>query len=432
VKRKWLEEAAAAVLGVLMVGFWGGIPASAEDVTVTVWSHEVDSKSKVAWREQAARDFEKQHPGVKVKITWYQKEGLYAALKTALRSGQGPDAFYLEPDQVEYIENNLIVPLDTKIDWKSIKPWTREVWTYNGKTYALPQEVYTVELYYNKGLMKTLGIELPANSQPTQEQFLDIVKKAVAAGIVPVAAGVGNRPYPGSYILEELLLKKLGRNDYGKLLAGKLSYKDPRVVEIFNYVETLVKAGIYPKSFTTLKLSETFGYFDTKPGSLMMVMGSFYGPRTFEMADSGGPSNDFQLGIMQLPSVQGGACNNCKTAAVGASFAINAASKNVELAAGFLNLMAKPEMGALWLKNIRLQTATETGAVEFDNPKAAAYFNTLINLSKGAEFFIGIPIEHLKGQCKETFIQVTNTAFPAGLLSVDQATEMLDKACYKP
>src|SRR5262249_25635517 len=125
----------------------GAIGSAQAQTTITVWSHEANSATKVAWRELAARNFESKNPGGTVKITWFQKEGLSAALKTALRSGQGPDIFYLEPDETEYIENKFIIPLDDLVNWNNIEPWARAVWTHGGKTYAVPQEVYTVELY---------------------------------------------------------------------------------------------------------------------------------------------------------------------------------------------------------------------------------------------------------------------------------------------
>src|SRR6185312_14580037 len=157
--------------------------ALAEDTTLTVWSHEADEPAKVAFREAAARDLEKSHPGVHVKITWYEKGGLYAALKTALPAGQGPDVFYLEPDQTEYITNGYITPLDDLVDWSKIYDWARAVWTHDGKTWGLPQEAYTNELYYNRAELQKLGASLPANAQFTQSQFLDLVKKSRAAGI---------------------------------------------------------------------------------------------------------------------------------------------------------------------------------------------------------------------------------------------------------
>ena len=90
--------------------------------------------------------------------------------RTPLRAaiGQGPDVFYVEPDQVEYITNGLIVPLDDLVNWNNIYDWARQVWTHDGKTWALPEEAYTDELYYNKDLLAKLGAKLPANAQLTR------------------------------------------------------------------------------------------------------------------------------------------------------------------------------------------------------------------------------------------------------------------------
>ncbi|MBN9010410.1 MAG: extracellular solute-binding protein [Rhizobiales bacterium] len=305
-----------------------GSVAKAEDVTLTVWSHEADEPAKVALREQAARNLEAKHPGLTVKITWYEKDGLNSALRTALPSGQGPDVFYVEPDQVEYITNGLIAPLDDLVNWNNIYDWARAVWTHDGKTWALPEEAYTDELYYNKDMLAKLGAKLPDNAQFSQADFLELVKKARAADITPIAAGVGDRPYPGAYVLAEALLRKLGTDDYGKLLHGQLSFEDPRVVGVFKWVKELVDAGAYPKNFMTLKLGESHHYFYQKPGALTFPMGSFYSGRAFVPVDQGGQAADFPLGIMQFPAMDGAACNECKTVAVGASFAVNAASKH--------------------------------------------------------------------------------------------------------
>lgn len=415
---------------VILAAFGWAQRALAEDVTLTVWSHEADEPAKVAFRELAARDLEKAHPGLHVKITWYEKSGLYTALKTALPAGQGPDVFYLEPDQTEYITNGYIIPLDDLVDWNNIYPWARAVWTYDGKTYALPQEAYTDELYYNKDDLKKLGFTLPENAQFTQEQFLELVKKAHAAGITPIAQGVGDRPYPGGYIISEALLRKLGRDDYGKLLHGQLSFKDPRVIEVFDWVKKLVDAGAYPKNFMTLKLGESHYYFYQKPGALMLPMGSWYTGRAFVPVDKGGQPKDFPLAIMQFPAMDQAACNECKTSAIGASFAINAASKHKELAAAFLNAMSTPEMGKRWIETIYLQTAVKTEVGNFSGPYAD-YFKELMTRQQGEKYFIGMPVDIMKGQCKDAYAQVMNAAFPGGLLSVEKAADMMNRACYK-
>ncbi|MBI1774487.1 MAG: extracellular solute-binding protein [Proteobacteria bacterium] len=404
--------------------------ALAEDVTLTVWSHEADEDAKVAFRELAAKNLEKSHPGAHVKITWYEKNPLLAALKTALPAGQGPDVLYVEPDWVEYVQAGYLAPLDDLVDWTRIQDWARQVWTHNGKTYGLPQEAYTNEIYYNKDLLKKLGVSLPANGQLTQAQFLDLVKKAKAEGMTPIAQGVGDRPFPGAYVIGEALLRKLGKDDYRKLWTGKLSFEDPRVVEVFKWTKERVDAGAYPKNFMTLKLGESHYYFYTKPGALMLPMGSWYTGRAFVPEDKGGQAKDFPLGVMQYPAMDNAACNQCKTSAIGASFAINAASKNKPLAAAFLNAMSTPEMGKRWIETVYLQTAIKAEVKEFSGPWAA-YFTELMDRQKGVDYFVGGPRDLVQGQCKDGFAQVTNSAFPGGLLPVDQAVKMMNTACFK-
>ncbi len=422
----------AAALGLVASAFIGGAAtrATAQDVTLEVWSHEADEPAKVAFRELAAKNLEKSRPGVKVKITWYEKNPLFAALKTALPAGKGPDVFYLEPDQVEYITAGYIIPLDDLVNWNNIEPWARKVWTHNGKTYGIPQEAYTNELFYNKDQLKQLGVTLPANGQLTQAQFLDLIKKARAANVTPVSQGVGDRPYPGAYIVGEALLRKLGPDDYQKLFTGKLTFADPRVVEVLKWVKELVEAGAYPKNFMTLKLGESHYYFYSKPGSVMLPMGSWYTGRAFVPEEKGGQPANFPIGIMQYPAMDGAACNDCKTSAIGASFAINAASKQKELAAAFLNAMSTPEMGKMWIETVYLQTGIKADVKNFTGPHAA-YFTELMDRQKGAKYFIGSPRDMVTGECKDTFIQVLNSGFPGGLLTVDQAVQMMNKSCYK-
>lgn len=419
-----------AILSVLANG--GLIPTvHAEDVTITVWSHEADEPAKVAFRDKAARDLEQSHPGLHIKITWYEKNGLYTALRTALPAGRGPDVFYLEPDQKnQYVTAGYIIPLDDLVNWNNIYSWARQVWEENGKTWGIPQEVNLNVIYYNKDSLKKLGVTLPANGQFSQTAFLDLVEKARAAGMTPIAQGVGDRPYPGAYILGEALLHKLGKDDYGKLWTGKLSFEDPRVVAVLKWVKQLADAGAYPKDFMTMKLGESFYYFYSKPGALMLPMGSFYSGRAFAPPDKGGQPADFPLGIMQFPAMDGGACNTCETAGIGSSFVINAASKHPKEDAEFLNAMSTPEMAQMWIDTVYEPAAMKTNVKGFGGPHAA-YLDDVMASQNGLDYFIGMPLDIIQqGRCKDTFAQVLNSAFPAGLLSVDKAVKMMNAACY--
>ncbi len=420
-KNGW--RALAATLAVTLCA----LPGLARAQELTMWSHWAAEVAKRAYVEDAVKRFEASKPGVKVKITWYEKSALYAALKTALRAGQAPDVFYAEVDQTDYIDNNLLADLSVGINWNNVEPWAKQAWTFGKGTYGFPLEASTVEVYYNTKLMNDLGVKVPANGQFDQAGFLDLVKKAKAKGITPMAQGVGDRPFPGAYVTHEALLKKLGPKDYDALLKGKLSWSDPRVVETLTWVKQLVDAGAFPASFTSLKLGESHIYFHTNPGALMFQVASWYTARAFNPPDKGGQPVDFPLAIMQSPAMNNGACNQCKSLAVGGSYVVNAASPRKDLGIAFLNSLATPEMGNKWLENVLVQTGIKTDASKISGPHAG-YFKQLAKANEGNTYYFGTPVQVMQGKPKEVFTQVVNSAFPAGSISVDDVVKQMNAA----
>lgn len=406
----------------------GPVLAQTSQQTITMWSHWPDEQSKRGFVEERVKKFEAATPQCKVNLQFVQKSDLYASVKTSVRTGQAPDIFWLEPDEIAFARSGYLEPLDSYINLNNLEDWARQSWSHNGKVYGLPVEAYTVELYYNKDLMKKVGVTPPPGMQMSQAQFTDLVKKSAAAGITPVASGVGDRPYPGAYLLQEMLLRKLGLDDYRALLTGKLSFTDPRVIETMNWIKELVDAGAYPKSFSTLKLGESHYYFHTNPGAMMFPIASWYTGRAFVSAEKGGQPQGFPLGLMKYPAVNGAKCPECKTLAVGGSYVMYSRSKNKECAGKLLNSIATVENGNKWMEDVLLQTGVRTDPSRIQSIHAQ-YFKDLQDRSTGAKFFIGTPLHYMSGKCGDTFSQVLNRAFPAGLISVKDAAGQMDAAC---
>ena len=403
--------------------------AAQAQTKVVMWSHFADHQAVRNFMAEVEKRFEAANPGADLEINWYEKNALYAAQATAFRAGTGPDIFYLEPDKKEYLDNGFALPLDNLLDWSRIEDFAQEVWTWKGKKYALGMQAFTVELYYNKDLLKKIGGTLPADATPTQAQFLDWVKKSRAAGIDPIVQGIGDRPYPGSYFLHEQLLRMIGKDDYAKLWTGKLSFKDPRVLKVFEYVKQVVDAGAYPRTFSTLKLGESHLYFHTRPGGLTFPLGSWYASRAFNPPDKGGQPENFPLGVMQFPKMDGGSCPACKTISMAGSYAINAKSKNAALAAKVLNTMTTPDMANMWISTVFVQTGAKAGGGEPTGPRAG-YFKEIAERSKGRTWFVGTPIDFITGKCKDTYVQVLNSALPGGLMGPKEAIDAMEAACY--
>ncbi len=404
-----------------------GAAAAQAPKEITFWSHWAAEVPKRRFVEGAIADFEKSNPNVKIKATWYEKNALYAALKTALRAGQAPDIFYAEPDQVEYIDNNLLLDLSS-LNWAAVEPWAKEAWSRQGKTYGLPLEAWTMEVYYNKKAMDDLGVKVPDDLQLSSEAFLDMIKKSKAKGLTPMALGAGDRPFTGAHPVHEALLKKLGVSDYASLLAGKLAWTDPRVVDTLKWIRTLTDAGLLPATFTTLKLAETHGYFHTNPGALTFMVGSWYTSRAFNPVDKGGQPANFPLGIMQFPAPPGAVCKECRSIAIAGSYVANAETKRVPEVLAFFNAFLSAEVGNRWLDDVKVQTGIKADPSKMTDKQAAEYFSMIAKTNAGAKYHFGIPLQVLSGKPKEVFTQVFNNAFPAGSISVDDAVKQMQAA----
>lgn len=424
-----LKHVLPTLIGVAALATSAGlVQAQTTPQSISMWSHWPDEQSKRGFIEERVKAFEAATPQCKVNLQFIQKSDLYASVKTSVRTGQAPDIFWLEPDEIAFAKSGFLEPLDGYVNLANLEDWARQSWTVNGKVYGLPVEAYSVELYYNKDLLKKVGITPPTNMQMSQAQFTDLVKKSAAAGITPIASGVGDRPYPGAYLLQEILLRKLGLDDYRALLTGKLSFNDPRVIEGMTWVKELVDGGAYPKSFSTLKLGESHYYFHTNPGAMMFPIASWYTGRAFVPAEKGGQPQGFQLGLMKFPAMAGSKCPECKTLAVGGSYVMYSRSKNKECAGKLLSSIATVENGNKWMESVLLQTGVRTDPSRIQSIHAQ-YFKDLQERSVGAKFFIGTPLHFMSGKCGDTFSQVLNRAFPAGLISVKDAATQMDAAC---
>jgi multiple sugar transport system substrate-binding protein len=419
--RRFLASAAAALAAAITLA--AAPPPARAQTEITLWSHWAAEKIKRDFVEDAIRRFEAQNPGVKVKASWYEKTALYAALKTALRAGQAPDIFYAEPDQTEYMENGFLLDL-SGLTWGNIEPWAKQAWTYKGKPYGLPLEAWTVELYANAEKLKELGFEAKPVTQFTAEEFASLIQKAKAKGWTPMSLGVGDRPFPGSFLTHEALLKKLGVQDYDRLLKGQLPWSDPRVVETLKLVRQWVDAGLLPSSFTSLKIGESHSYFHTNPGSVLFISGSYYPSRAFNAPDKGGQPKDFPLAIIQYPSIPGAACNECKTIAVGGSYVVNADTKHPELAKKFMSSLATPEMGNLWLETVVGQTGIKADVSKISGPNAG-YLKLLTAANQNVTYYFGLPTQVMQGKAREVFTQVINNAFPAGTITTEEVVRQL-------
>lgn len=133
--------------------------------TVTWWdTSTVGSEDKVF--KKIAEDFTKKHPKVTVKYVNVPFGEAQNKFKNAAQSGSGaPDVIRSEVAWTpEFADLGYLAPLDGTAALKNEDDFLRQAAAstkYNGKTYAAPQVIDSMGIFYNKKIFKEAGVEVP-------------------------------------------------------------------------------------------------------------------------------------------------------------------------------------------------------------------------------------------------------------------------------
>ncbi len=121
--------------------------------------------------EGIVESFNDSHPGIQVTMEVQPWDTITQKLPAAWATGQGPDLATpnFDPNVVaQYIKTNSVLPLDdavgdgaTQINADKLSPSAIEAFTVDGSLYAVPANVATLQLYYNKTAFEEAGMSGP-------------------------------------------------------------------------------------------------------------------------------------------------------------------------------------------------------------------------------------------------------------------------------
>ncbi len=151
------------LLLLLALGLGGcecGASAPQPSTTIAFWHTFNAEETKTV--ETLVRQFESEHPGVRVEVTVLPFGAARNRLRTSLRTDNGPDLARAEIAWVpELASERLIVPLDTHVNLAEHIPAARSVVSFEGQTWGFPQGVDCLVLYYNRTHLRQIGAQPP-------------------------------------------------------------------------------------------------------------------------------------------------------------------------------------------------------------------------------------------------------------------------------
>lgn len=191
-----------------------------------------------------ARQFEKEHPGIKVNPIY---AGNYddARIKAlaALRAGQSaPLSVLYSIDLYELIEQDVILPWDDVATSAEDKAWLKVFYpalmmngTYKGKVYGIPYQRSTIVMYWNKDAFKEAGLDPekpPANWNEMARMAAKLVKKDASGNVTRWGVMVPSTGYP--YWMFQAFARQNG-HDLMNPEGNRTNYAHPDVIAALQY-----------------------------------------------------------------------------------------------------------------------------------------------------------------------------------------------------
>jgi len=185
--RKTLPLVASGIIAALALG---GCSAPADDsgvVELTMWTGFTGGDR--GSYEDLITEFNSTHDNIHVTMEVQPWDTIAQKLPAAWATGQGPDIATpnFDPNIMsQYLETNSLLALDavgdgeTQINVDDLVPAAVDAFTSEGTLYAVPANVATLQLYYNKDLLEAAGIDAPP---ATVEEFRADAKQLTGDGV---------------------------------------------------------------------------------------------------------------------------------------------------------------------------------------------------------------------------------------------------------
>ena len=292
-------------------------------VTVTWWHISTAEEHKAVW-QKLADEYMAAHPNVTIEITVLENEAFKTKLTTVMQSGDPPDIFQSWGGGVmnEYAKAGLLKDITADLDadggaWRNtFAPGALGVYAYKGQNYGVPWDMGMIGFWYNKALFAQAGISAPPT---TWTEFLEDVQKLKAAGITPIAVGMGDK-WPGMHMWAYLVTRLGGKANFEGALLRTGSFTDPAFVEAGNKLLELIALEPFQDGF----LGATYGDEATAMGNskaAMELMGQ-WAPAVQKDNSTDKLGIGDNLGWFPFPMVEGGAGDPNDAVGGGNGFAI--------------------------------------------------------------------------------------------------------------
>jgi N-acetylglucosamine transport system substrate-binding protein len=301
------------------------------------------------WIQAIAHAYELKNPSVKIKLEPDSK--LDQKASAILENYQNvPDIMFLSNTNWEYWASkgylsDLTGLFKTDVDngktlIQKIQPDYLTHCKLNGKYWVVPWDDGVPGFIYNKDMFNENNWQVPA----TMQDFYTLLPKIKAAGIVPIAWS-GDNISDWNYAVNSWWAQIEGFdgvNDYLKMGSPEVYHQQGRLDALQEFYQLVGdKSNSIDNALGTDSSNASEQFFDSK--AAMLLGGSWVSSQIGDALPK-----DFNMGIMQFPSVDGASDATINVDAAGGFAAIPLLAQHKSIAEDFLRFMSTDAMLELY------------------------------------------------------------------------------------
>lgn len=301
------------------------------------WNNEGDY---VKIDEAAVARFEATHPGITVEVTYTPYGDYMTKLKAALAAGQPPAIFQVPWDSGfrDLVTSGKLAPMSGVLSngFPAISQSAKDFVSLNGEIWALPFDLNTLQIAYNKNAFDKLALKAPV----TRAELKAVAATLKSAGQFGISLGTKDKWAGGDTWFAQLAYT----DESGKLLSeadsGATSWASSAFIAAGDHVVDLVKAGVFAPGANSMgAFNEALDLFVSEQAAMFYPVGNFI---------SGGidakVAGAFKWDLFPFPGDSGQ--TPTPTGGIARMFALPVDDASNELAADFLRVMTDKAGGA--------------------------------------------------------------------------------------
>ena len=317
---------------------------AAESITLEFWSWNNEGAYPVV-HEEAEAHFEADFPNVDVVRTYTPFADYMTNLRAAIAAGEPPDIAQVPwtGEYTDLVNSGQIMSLQGEFTdgFPAFFAPIAAIASVDGEPFAIPLDVNSLQIAYNKDIFAELGLEVPRSS--------DALKAVAAAlddaGYFGVAVGTNDQWAGGDLFFAQLAYTDPTNTAIVQADSGNASWDDPEFLAAAENLADLIDSGVFaPGANSMVSFVGALELFVAQQAAMFYPVGNFItGGIAAQVEDS------FEWGLFPFPSPTGG--EGFATGGVAEMFSVPADAANTDMGVEFLRYLTDSDSEAVLVSN---------------------------------------------------------------------------------